>query len=77
MADQGPGMPEELRPRLFTRFFTTPSPATGQAGNGLGLSIARAIVEAHGGQLDHEPGQPRGSVFSFTLPTTPASDGPA
>jgi PAS domain S-box-containing protein len=60
--DFADGVPEGLRAKLFTPFFTTRVD-----GIGLGLSLSRSIAEAHGGQLTYEPAQP-GSVFRLTLP---------
>lgn len=69
--DNGPGIPSEHLPRLFQRYFQV-DPAN-RNGMGLGLSIAKAIVDAHGGTLEvrSEPG--RGTVFTFALPTKPAA----
>jgi two-component system sensor histidine kinase DctS len=63
VSDQGHGIAEELAEKLFTPFFTTK-----EEGMGLGLSLCRTVVEQHGGVLQHRPNQPRGTVFSFTLP---------
>ena len=65
VADQGHGIAEDLTEKLFTPFFTTK-----EEGMGLGLSLCRTVVEQHGGVLQHGPNQPRGTVFSFTLPQT-------
>jgi signal transduction histidine kinase len=64
VSDNGPGVPEALRPRILDPFFTTKEPGKGL---GLGLSISRSIVEAHGGKiwLDEKSSQTR---FVFTLP---------
>jgi signal transduction histidine kinase len=61
--DNGSGISEEIAPRIFDAFFTTKS-----TGMGMGLAICRSIVEAHGGTLSAAPGQPRGTVFVFSLP---------
>jgi PAS domain S-box-containing protein len=61
--DSGPGFPMESVEQIFNAFYTTKS-----AGLGMGLSICRSIVEAHGGQLRAAAAQPRGAIFTFTLP---------
>ena len=63
VADVGAGIPEAISEKLFTPFFTTKD-----EGMGLGLSLCRTVVEQHGGFLSHSANQPRGTVFSFTLP---------
>jgi len=62
--DSGPGIPDELSERLYARFSTTKSGAA----MGVGLSISRRIVEAHGGALTAENLPDGGAVFRFTLP---------
>ncbi len=64
--DTGPGLPPEALAHIFDRFWQ--ASRTDNRGVGLGLSIVKGIVEAHGGQLrvESEPGQ--GSTFSFTIP---------
>jgi len=64
--DEGPGVPDELRRRIFDKFFRAPN--SGDEGAGLGLSIAREIVLAHGGNIGAESDKGRGSEFFFTLP---------
>lgn len=61
VSDQGPGIPAELRARLFEPYFTTKA-----EGLGMGLGISRSIVESHGGDLRLEAA-PRGARFRFTL----------
>jgi len=63
VTDTGLGMTEEVRRRIFEPFFTTKP-----GGSGIGLSLARHVVLAHGGQLDVRAHEPRGSVFTVTLP---------
>ena len=63
VADQGPGLPPELRDRVFEPFFTTKS-----EGMGMGLNICRTIIESHGGRLWVEANEPQGCIFKFTLP---------
>ena len=73
IADSGPGLPKEVADHLFQPFISTKP-----GGMGLGLSICRSIVEAHGGRLRSEPIPGGGTVFRFTLaaaPTTGASVG--
>ena len=63
VADTGPGLSEEVRERLFQPFVTTKS-----NGMGVGLSICRSIVEAHGGEMSAGKGPQGGVVFRFTVP---------
>ena len=68
VADRGPGIDEDERARIFDKFFRGRRDRFQTQGTGMGLAIAKGIVEAHGGKLwvTSEPGQ--GSVFSFSLP---------
>jgi two-component system OmpR family sensor kinase len=61
--DQGPGIPDELNGRLFDLYFTTKS-----GGTGLGLAVARRLVERHGGTLVHDALRRPGATFVVTLP---------
>jgi C4-dicarboxylate-specific signal transduction histidine kinase len=61
--DSGPGLDPSHLERVFDAFYTTKS-----SGMGMGLSICRSIIEAHGGRLWAEPNEPRGAIFQFTLP---------
>jgi signal transduction histidine kinase len=63
--DSGPGIDPELLERIFTSFYTTKP-----GGTGMGLSICRSIIDAHGGRLWADANEPRGAVFQFTLPGT-------
>jgi C4-dicarboxylate-specific signal transduction histidine kinase len=64
VSDLGEGVPREAKERLFDPFVTTKP-----GGLGLGLSICRSVVEAHGGQIRHQTnGGDKGAVFAFTLP---------
>ena len=67
VADEGPGIAAQDLPRVFERYFQGPHGPTAH-GVGLGLSIARGIVEAHGGRIWVESESGRGSRFLFTLP---------
>lgn len=73
--DEGPGVPEEHRTRIFDRFFRVPGQT--KTGAGLGLSIAREIVVAHGGRIGVKPRNERGSEFYFTLPRVASPKRPA
>ena len=67
--DNGPGIPEESRTRVFDRFYRVDKDRSRQAGGaGLGLSIAKWAIEAHGGEIGFRPGAMSGSVFYFQLP---------
>lgn len=66
--DTGIGIPQEYLSRIFDRFVQVPGATRG--GAGLGLSIARTIVTAHGGAISAESEPGKGSTFTFTLPTT-------
>jgi C4-dicarboxylate-specific signal transduction histidine kinase len=61
--DSGSGIDPSHLERVFDAFYTTKS-----SGMGMGLSICRSIIEAHGGRLWAEANEPRGAVFQFTLP---------
>jgi signal transduction histidine kinase len=65
--DSGPGLSSENFQRLFEPFHTTKP-----EGMGMGLSICRSIIEAHGGRLWATPGEPLGALFQFTIPATGA-----
>ena len=61
--DSGPGIDPENLERVFEAFYTTKT-----SGMGMGLSICRSIIDAHGGRLWASVNEPRGAVFQFTLP---------
>jgi signal transduction histidine kinase len=65
--DSGPGLGPTTLEQVFEAFYTTKS-----TGLGLGLSICRSIIEAHGGRLWAEANEPRGAIFQLTLPAQPA-----
>jgi signal transduction histidine kinase len=68
--DRGPGIPEEALPHLFEQFFTARTSSTRHnIGVGLGLPIAKGIVEAHGGRIWVETAIGVGTAVSFALPT--------
>jgi two-component system sensor kinase FixL len=64
VSDTGPGISPHIASQLFQPFITT----KGSRGMGVGLSICRTIVEAHGGRIWVEPNKPSGTIFRFTLP---------
>ena len=66
IADTGPGVPDEIRPRLFDPFVTSKA-----SGTGLGLAKVFAVMQTHGGTVEYK-GSPRGAVFELTFP--PAAD---
>ena len=72
--DSGPGVPVANQPRVFERFWHSADGAR-MRGSGLGLSIAKGIVEGHGGRiwLESEPGQ--GATFAFTVPVAHGASG--
>jgi signal transduction histidine kinase len=61
--DSGIGLDPDRAEQVFEAFYTTKT-----EGIGIGLSISRSIVEAHGGRLWAAPNQPHGAVFRFSLP---------
>ena len=67
ITDQGKGIPPDDLPHLFERFYRAQG-ARKADGIGLGLYIAKALVEAHGGRIWVESEEGKGSTFSFTLP---------
>ena len=66
--DEGFGIPAEAHDRIFTKFYRGAAAARGIAGSGLGLALARSVVEAHGGSIDFESREGEGTVFSVELP---------
>jgi two-component system sensor histidine kinase KdpD len=73
VSDRGPGIADNERARIFDRFFRGRRHRFDTKGTGMGLAIAKGIVEAHGGRIwvESEPGQ--GSVFYFSLPVSGGS----
>jgi two-component system sensor kinase FixL len=72
VTDRGSGIPSSSLPRLFESFFTTRA-----EGMGLGLSIARSIVETHGGRIWADNNPDGGATFHFTVPTASNRPGSA
>jgi two-component system sensor histidine kinase KdpD len=71
VADRGPGIPEEEQTRIFEKFYRAEASRHQIPGAGLGLVIAREIIQVHGGEIwvESKPGQ--GSIFRFSLPAFP------
>jgi two-component system sensor histidine kinase AtoS len=64
VTDNGPGVPEAIKERIFDPFFST----KGSRGTGLGLAVTRKIVMEHGGALNVRDAEGGGAVFEITLP---------
>jgi PAS domain S-box-containing protein len=73
--DEGVGIPADLQPRVFERFFQAPDQPVGKRGTGVGLSIAHRYVELHGGRIWVESAPGAGSTFRFTLRAGPTTKG--
>jgi signal transduction histidine kinase len=67
VSDQGPGIPEEEKDKVFERYYRVSSMAEDTDGMGLGLSISKGLVERHGGSIWVESSPGRGSTFYFTI----------
>jgi signal transduction histidine kinase len=73
VADTGLGIPAGEQKRLFERFYrTSVANLNAVQGSGLGLSIAKAIAEGHGGTLEFESVEDQGTTFRLRLPLAPA-----
>ena len=70
--DSGVGLAPDSQARMFEAFYTTK-----QSGLGMGLSICKSIVEAHGGRISARPNAPHGAIFKFWLPLVSADTGVA
>lgn len=69
IADNGNGIPDEIKPHVFDMFYTGNNKiADSRRSLGLGLSLCRSIINAHGGELKLTDNEPHGCVFTFTLP---------
>ncbi len=70
ISDNGAGIPDSIKPRVFEMFFTGESTiADNRRSLGLGLSLCKSIINAHGGEITLTDNTPHGSVFTFTLPS--------
>ena len=68
VADNGPGVPDEVKAQIFDPFFTTKGSGKGI---GLGLAIVQQIVEAHGGAISLDSAQGQGTAFTVSFPAAP------
>ena len=74
VADNGPGIPDEVKKKIFDPFFTTKGSGKGI---GLGLAIVQQIVEAHGAVISLESAAGQGTAFTVTFPAVPPGSGAA
>jgi two-component system sensor histidine kinase KdpD len=74
--DEGPGIPDAERTRIFDMFYSVERGDRGRQGTGLGLTICQGMIGAHGGQVEALPGRDgRGTLVRMTLPLlTPQPD---
>ena len=77
VTDNGRGIPSNAKDKIFKKFYQVDTTSTREkGGSGLGLSICKGIVEAHGGTIWMQSNVPRGTTFSFTIPKSDASRTP-
>ena len=69
IADDGEGIPDDMKPRVFDMFYSGANKiADSRRSLGLGLSLCRSIIHAHGGEITVSDNHPHGTIFTFTLP---------
>jgi two-component system, OmpR family, sensor histidine kinase CreC len=68
VTDEGPGLPEWARDKVFDQFFSLPRPDTNKKSSGLGLSIVKEVAELHGGSIDLSNRTPKGLEARLILP---------
>ena len=74
IADDGPGIPDENKKKIFEMFFSGATQiADSHRSLGLGLALCKTIIDVHGGELTVEDNEPHGTVFTFTLPSEEVS----
>ena len=74
IADDGPGIPDEHKKKIFEMFFSGATQiADSHRSLGLGLSLCKTIIDVHGGELTVEDNKPHGTIFTFTLPSEEVS----
>lgn len=70
VADDGPGISDEEKERVFQMFYTGSNPiADSRRSLGLGLGLCKSIITAHGGEISVADNRPKGTIFSFTVPS--------
>ena len=70
VSDDGPGIPDSMKPHVFEMFYTIDGNITdGRRGIGLGLALCKTIIEAHGGTITLRDNAPTGCCFQFSLPS--------
>jgi signal transduction histidine kinase len=74
VTDNGPGIPADELPDIFSKFYRGKSVATEVAGAGLGLAIAKGLIELHGGTIDVDSTVGKGTTMSITLSSAPAQE---
>lgn len=74
VSDRGPGIPEDVLPHVFDRFYKADASRARSEGSGLGLSIARENAHIHGGEITAANGPSGGAVFTLRLPRRPRKD---
>jgi two-component system sensor histidine kinase GlrK len=76
LADTGPGIPREERDKVFQAFYSGQTPQGGPIkGTGIGLSVVREFVQAHGGMIEIVDGQFPGAHLRIRLPNQPRKEG--
>ena len=69
ISDDGPGIPDEVKPRIFDMFYTSDTKiADSRRSLGLGLALCKSIITVHGGKIEVRDNKPKGTIFCFTLP---------